>query len=243
MAPTVVNVGAVATGTTSIAPPYPASILANDILLNICESIGGENYGVPSGWAHASADGAPTSPVVEGINTQLTVFWRRYDGTGAAPTLTGITNHGIGRMIAIRGCPLTGNPWNILSTAASSTSSTSASFPGVTTTVPDTLILEVIATGADVSPAGTTQIGALTNANYTSITERIDDNTPTGNGGVIGLVSGIKATAGATGSSALTLTTAATKAMMTIAMMNAPVVIPRIAPRITLQAVNRAASF
>jgi hypothetical protein len=220
MAPSVVSVGTVAAGTTTITPALPASIIANDILLIVCESVGAQNYATPSGWAHVNAGGTGISPVVQGTNTQLTVFWRRYDGAFSAPALTGTTDHALGRMIAIRGCPTIGNPWLVGAGAIEAVSDTSATFPGVTTTFPDCLILEIIASSADVTPAGTAQIGALTNATYTSITEQIDNNDPTGNGGVIGVVSGIKATAGATGSSTITLATAGFKAMMTLAFPN-----------------------
>ena len=121
-------------------------------------------------------------------------------------------------MIAIAGCPTVGNPWNVLTVGSSATSSTAASWPGLTTTVDDCLILEIIATGADI---GTAQLGALTNGSYTSIVEQMDNWVTTGAGGGIGMVSATKATAGPTGSSTATLTTAATKAYMTLAMRSA----------------------
>lgn len=125
-------------------------------------------------------------------------------------------------MIAVRGVPLTGNPWHVATPTSSATSSTTAASLGVTPTKTDCLILEIISTGADVTPAGTVQITSLTNANLTSITEQIDNNTPTGNGGVIGCYSAIRTPASATGASTWTLATAATKAMMTIAFAIAP---------------------
>jgi hypothetical protein len=189
----------------------------DDILIDVAESVGGQNITLPGGWAHVTG-----SPVVETTNTQLTVIWKRFVVGDTAPALAGTVDHVLGRMIAIRGCPLSGNPWNAVASSVSATSSTAVTFPGVTTTVADCLVLEILSNGADVTPAGTAQIGALTNANYTSITERIDNNDPTGNGGVIGVVSGIKAPAGATGASTLTLATAATKAHMTLALRTAP---------------------
>jgi hypothetical protein len=231
MAPTVVNVGVVATGTTTCTPAFPAGILANDILLDVAESVGGQNITVPSGWAHVGPDGGLSSPVVQGVNTQLTVFWRRYDGTGSAPALAGTVDHVIGRMIAIRGCPTVGNPWNIGSVTTEAVSDTTATWPGATTTQLDTLVLEIIASSADVTPAGTANLGALTNGAYTSITERMDDNTPTGNGGIIGCVSAVKATIGATGASTATLSIAGFKALMTLVMANAPVAAGRGRPQ------------
>jgi hypothetical protein len=235
MAPTVVNVGTVAVGTTTITPALPVSIAANDVLLIVCESVGGQSYNLPASWAHVSSDGVPVSPVVQSTNTQLTVFWRRYDGVFSAPALTGTTDHALGRMIAIRGCPLSNNPWNVVSTAVEAVSDTSAVWPGATTTIADTLVLEIISTSADPAASSTAEIGALTNGTYTSITEQIDNGDPTGNGGVIGVISGIKATAGATGGSTMTLTTAGFKAMMTLAMVNSKVAAPRFPVRYNRQ--------
>lgn len=220
-APTIVG-----TATTDVATPwapaFPAGIAANDILLWLGESNGGQNYATPSGWAHIDS----VSPVVQGTNTQLTVFWRRYDGTGSAPSVTGPTDHGVSAMLAVRGCPLSGNPWHVVSPATvEAASDTSVVFPGVTTSIIDCLVLEILATSADI---GTAQASTMTNANYTSITERVDVATTTGGGGVLVCYSGIKATAGATGSSTLTLTTAGFKAMMTLAM--APAAVPAAPP-------------
>lgn len=220
MAPTIVGTGAVASSLGSITPAFPASLAVADIILGIGESVGGANY--PSidtnGFVHVSSDSTPVSPIVQGTNTQLSVVWARYDGVMTAHAWGDSGDHNIGRYVAIRDCPTTGNPWHILSVATSATSNNSATWPGVTTTVPDCLVLEILATGADIATA---QISALTNSNYTSITEQIDNATTSGGGGVIICYSAIKATAGATGSSTATLTTAATKAYMTIAFVAA----------------------
>lgn len=227
MPPTVVNVGAVISALGSITPAYPASLAVNDIILGVGESNGGQNYPTAdtSGFAHVSSDGSPVSPVVEGVNTQLTVIWRRYDGTGTAHAWGDSGDHNIGRYIAIRGCPTTGNPWNVVGVASSATSSTAATFPGQTTTVLDTLVLEIIATGTDI---GTGQLATITNGNYTSITSRMNDWTTSGAGGGFAMLSGLKATTGATGASTGTLATAATKAYMTLVMMNAPPPVPTV---------------
>src|SRR4051812_46882202 len=165
MAPTIVAVGAVASGTTTMTPAFPAGVAAGDALLTICESVGGQSYTLPSGWAHVTG-----SPVVQSTNTQLTVIWRSYDGVFTAPALSGTTDHCIGRMLAVRGAPTTGNPWDVVASAVEAVSDTTATWPGVTTTVADTLVLEICATSADISTA---QISALTNANYSGIAEQI----------------------------------------------------------------------
>jgi hypothetical protein len=217
MAPTVVNVGAVASGTTAITPALPASIAADDILVTVAECEGVTTpgaYTLPTSWAHITG-----SPVQEGTNTRLWVIWRRYDGVFTAPSLGDSGDHNVGRMIAIRGCPTSGNPWDVVASAVEATSDTSATWPGVTTTVDDTLILEMIATGADIATA---QLTTLTNGAYSSITKQMDNWMISGNGGGIGMFSGVKATKGATGQSTATITTASSKALMTLAMRPTP---------------------
>jgi hypothetical protein len=212
MPPTVVNVGAVASSAAAITPAFPASIAADDILVTVaeCEGVTAPGaYTLPSGWAHITG-----SPVQQSTNTRLWVIWARYDGVFTAPSLGDSGDHNLGRMLAIRGCPTTGNPWDVAAVAVEAVSDTSASWPGVTTTIDDTLVLEICSTSADI---GTVQISSLTNAAYTSITEQIDNATITGNGGVIICYSATKATAGATGQSTATLTTAGFKALMTVA--------------------------
>lgn len=217
MAPSVVNVGAVASGTSAITPAFPAGIAAGHLLITVaeCEGITAPGaYTLPSGWAHVTG-----SPVLQGTNTRLWVIWAVYDGVMTAPSLGSAGDHNVGRMLAVSGCPTTGNPWDVVSTAVETLSDTSATWPGVTTTVADTLVLEILATGADI--ASTTMVGTLTNATYTSITKQIDNWVIAGNGGGIGVVTGVKATAGATGQSAATLATASTKALMTLALKSA----------------------
>ena len=227
MPPTVVGVGAVASGATAITPARHASTAADDICVTVaeCEGVTAPGaYTLPSGWAHITG-----SPVLQGTNTRLWVIWNRWDGVAAAPSLGDSGDHNVGRMISIRGCPTTGNPWDVAAATSDATSSTSALWPGVTTTIDDTLVLEIIATSADV--ASTAQLGALTNAAYTSITEQMDNWISTGNGGGIGMISAEKAVKGATGQSTATLATAGFKALMTVAFKLASAGAPQVLMR------------
>jgi hypothetical protein len=216
MPPTIVGTGAVAASAAAITPAFPGSLAVDDVIVGIGESVGGANFPTiaSNGFAHVSSDATPVSPVVQGVNTQLSVVWRRYDGVVTAHAWGDSGDHNIGRYLAVRGCPTTGNPWHIVSVASSATSSTALTWPGVTTTVPDCLILEIAATSADI---GTAQISSITNGNYTSITEQIDSATALGGGGVIICYSATFAGQGATGASTGTVVTAGTKAYMTLA--------------------------
>jgi hypothetical protein len=216
--PTVVGTGAVSAAAATITPAFPASLAVNDIIIGVGESVGGSNFPTiaTNGFAHIDS----VSPVVQDTNTQLSVVWARYDGVMTAHAWGDSGDHNLGRYIAIRGCPTTGNPWDVVAVAVEATSDTSASWPNpADTTGPDRLVLLILATSADI---GTAQISSVTNGALTSITEQMDNATTLGNGGVIICYTGIKATAGAIGASTATLTTAGFKAFMTLAMKEPP---------------------
>jgi hypothetical protein len=233
MPPTVVAVGTVDSASAGgYVPGLPTGWAQDDILMVLVEQTGGEASPSSAGYAHVTG-----SPSVQGVNTQLSVLWKRATASESAPTIAGPVDHGVTRMIAVRGCPTTGNPWNIAIPANSATSSTAASWPGGTTTTADCLMLECIATGADI---GSVQFAAnITNGAYSNIVKQMDNWVITGGGGGIGLFSATMATAGATGASAGTLTTAATKAYMTIAMAPAIPGPTRYRVKVSTQAVHR----
>jgi len=95
-------------------------------------------------------------------------------------------------------------PWEVSENTRQTTNTTSVSFNNITTTNANTLIVHVI--GADTDTT-TSQLGAPTNANLTSITEHTDVFTNTQDGGGVGIITGGKATAGAIGNTTLTLAT------------------------------------
>lgn len=142
------------------------------------------------------------------------VWWVR--ATSAAmtnPSVTCETNHQIGSSLCIRGCPTTGNPWDVL-TARSFTATSSWSWDEVTTTVAEALI--ILIGGADRDNTGE-WMGALTNANLASLTQHFDSSITTNLGGGLYIGSGTKATAGATGATTGTAAASYSGAIHTIA--------------------------
>jgi len=213
--PTVVAVGAVALGTTNITPGLPTGWAQDDIFVLAVES---QNQLVnpPTGYAILNSG---TVIVSTGTVTRLTVFWKRATASEVAPTVTDPGNHAIGRIIAVRGCVTSGNPWNITATATELVSDTSVSIPGATTTAADCLILAVFTTGTDVT--STVHVTGWANASLANVVERMDNWTASGLGGGLGMASGEKATAGAYSATTATIVTANFKALMSIALQGA----------------------
>ena len=218
--PTFVAAGTVAYGTGAITPALPSGIATNDILLlflntsNQAISISNQNGGT---WTQVTNSPQGTGTGGSSGSVALTVFWSRYNGTQGAPTTSDSGDHQIGRMIAIRGATTSGDPTNITAGGVDATASTTASLPGATTTVANTLVVVACATGLPNSN-GTSNFSAWTNSNLSSITERIDNTRNVGVGGGIGVATGGKATAGAYGNTTVTLAASAKKAMMSIAI-------------------------
>ena len=218
--PTFVAAGAVSSSTGAITPALPTGRATGDILLLFLEtanqaiSITNQNGGT---WTEVTSSPQGTGTAGGTSATRLTAFWSRYNGTQGNPTVSDSGNHQLGRIIAIRGAAASGNPWNITAGGVEATADTSGSIPGATTTVGNTLVVTAIATSLPDS-SSTTRFSAWTNANLTSVTERTDNSVSSGNGGGLGIATGVKATAGAYGNTAVTLATSASKGMMSIAI-------------------------
>lgn len=220
-APTFVAAGAVTHNTAGITPSLPAGIATNDILLMFLEtanqaiSITNQNGGT---WTQITNSPQGTGTAGGTSAARLTAFWSRYNGTQGAPTTSDSGDHQAGVIIAIRGATVSGNPWNVTAGGVESASDTSGSIPGATSTVANTLVVTAIASSLPDYIYDNNRFSSWTNANLTSLTERLDCSRDSGNGGGLGVATGVKATAGAYGNTAVTLATAAAKGMMSIAI-------------------------
>lgn len=216
-APTFVAAGAVASGVGTIAPAIPAGVLANDILLLFVESANQTiSLTTANGFAEVTTSPQGTGTAAGTAATRLAVYWKRATGSDSAPTVADSGDHQVGRIIAIRGCKTSGDPWNVTPAGdVAATASTSVTIPGVTTSVNNCMIVVAVSNATDTTTA---QTSAWTNSNLSSLTERIDSNATAGNGGGFGVATGILATAGATGSTTATLATSSVQGRMCIAL-------------------------
>lgn len=212
--PTVVGVSAAsASGTAAITPAFPTgyTAVADDVAVTYCECESAGTITPPAGWAQIIAQSVTT-----GTTTKLTALWKRLAGGDTAPSIADAGDHNIGRMIVIRGCVQTGNPWDFAVVATELAADTSVSIPGSTQVAPNCLILSAFATGQDIaSTAGAT---GWDNASLANGAERMDNWTASGLGGGFAVWSGEKAAPGAVSATTATLSLAANfKALMMIA--------------------------
>ena len=218
--PTFVASGGQDSKAGAITPALPTGRAINDILLLFLETANQAiTIPTPNGGTWTEVTNSPQGTGTAGGTgaTRLTVFWSRYNGTQGVPTTSDSGNHQIGDILGFRGVTTIGNPFDVTAGGVDATSNTSASIPGTTTTVPDTLVVVAAATNLP-SSNGTTNFSGWTNVNLGNLLERFDVTRNPGNGGGIGVAVGSKAVAGAYGNTTVTLAQSAAKGMMSIAL-------------------------
>jgi len=128
--PSVYAVGAVASSTgAAITPAIPAGTDIDDILILLHEMdpvLNAAVLGAVTGFADAL--NSPQSQTT-GLPTRLTVRWHRATGPESGTvSCPAVTNHHVARIIGVRGCVTSGNPWN--QTAGSVAAPLGGSAPG-----------------------------------------------------------------------------------------------------------------
>jgi hypothetical protein len=203
-----------ATGaSTSVAWP---THLADDIGVLIVETANEPStVSTPSGWTEFSVSPRSSTGATSANPTRMTAFWKRAASASEANAVTASsTNHAAGVIITFRGCITSGDPVQAIQGETDEAASLSVSITGVTTTEDDCEVLYVAVTGRDI---GSARYGSESNASLTSLTERHDAGSTAGNGGHIALWTGIKTTAGATGTLTAVSTDAYERGQMCVA--------------------------
>lgn len=207
--------GAAFGGTGAGAPDYPSGWLPGDFLLMVVET-SNEAVTTPSGWTIFPDIPQGTGTGGGTVATRLSAYYRRAtDADTPTASITDPGEHIFAQILGFRGVLETGDPWNVTSGGTDAVSDTNVSIAGDTTTVDNCLVVVACARSSDIS---TPEFASFTNSDLSNFTERSDDGTTAGNGGGVGVAVGGKATAGSYGTTTATLTTAAVKAFVTIAL-------------------------
>lgn len=206
--------GTAQSGTGNVTVAWPAHA-TNDIALLFVESAGGEAVTLSAPTVFAPVPGSPQSTGAGTAGTRLSVFWARATSAGMGNvTVSDPGDHVFAQILTYRGAVTTGNPWDVTGGGVKSVAGTSLTVTGVTTTEPNTLIVQAATRDNDANGAG---FSAQTNANLSGLTERTDDGTNAGNGGGFAVWDGRLANAGSTGSTTATVTSSV-NAFLTIAL-------------------------
>lgn len=188
-----------ASGTTGGNWPTTST---DDIIINTLSLTGSASPAatIPSGYTLLSDDQVGTT---SGDTIRLITCWKRCVGAETNPAWSAITGYRFWQYALIRGCPTSGDPYNLLSSGTKTPASTS--WPAIalgSSDMTDNLLLYFGAT--DVSTA--TQMSAQANSALTSITEQYDTGVAGSSGAGRNLTSGILAGGGDTGTFTATIT-------------------------------------
>lgn len=192
--------------------------VANDIgilFLVTDHAAGADVTSVPSGFTEIGHSSYTTSSGA----LQCKSYWKRATSSSEANVTFPSFPAGVGWRVCLltfRGCVTTGDP--IHKNNGQFNNNTNVVMPSVTTTVSDCLIILYASTGRDASSAA--NYGGWTNANLTTITERVDSVGTDGGGAGFGIATGGKATAGVTGSSTVTTGSADPQYGVTLALLS-----------------------
>lgn len=207
----------VASSVQSITPTLPPHA-ADDILLFVVAALGNTSYTLSPDNGFTAVTGGDVHDGGNALNARLQLFWKRAaSGAESAPTMTdlGGDDSKIGLVLNLGNCKATGDFWSAIASATEATD-TSVSFPTLASTVvANALVLNIIATRADVSAA---QGSAWVNADLAGVMELHDDHNTSSAGYGLIVVEGRKAVAGAVAATTGTLATTSDKAMITIAI-------------------------
>lgn len=191
-----VAVGPYASGVANVQPSIIHNHAADDYLLCIAHSAGGEAIalGTANGFSELSNSPSSTGATTSGV--RLGIFGQLADSSAeSGPVITDPGNHCGALVLVIRhvdGAPTV----DVTANNQKASASTSFSISGATTTAANALCIPI--SGRDTDSAAAAYSG-VTNADLSSLAEIFDAGTTQGNGGGLGIFGGIKASAGAVG--------------------------------------------
>lgn len=200
--PTFVAMGTAATATVGVAmtPGMPAGLAVGDILVLACNNtfvtVVAPTLSDAQGFA-AVPGGTINSGDFGGIKAQATLFWRRYDGTGTAPTVGTLDLYSCSRIYAFRGCVAAGNPWDeVLVDGDNDGGNTMTLAQAGTTPGANRLVTSFV---GGFTQGSSEVLSGWACAALANITERDSTSYTLGEDIFLGCVSGEKASAGAYG--------------------------------------------
>jgi hypothetical protein len=194
MAPTFKAAGAFQSGgAVALTVPWPAGHAVGDWGYLVVYNAGANPALTTANGFTEFASQSPQSTTA----LFLAVYECRATSTSMASPVTATGSNNCGAVIVTAENALdAASAIEVIAGQVKATASTSTSITGPTTTEDDQLMFFAAGRGSD---QGANQYSGEANSNVTGIAERVDNGTITGNGGGIGIWTGTKATAGATG--------------------------------------------
>lgn len=195
----------------------PTGIATADIMFLVTQAVGAETISLSTPASYTEAPSSPQATGTALLGTRGAVWLKRAESaTPALPTIADPGDHVLAQLMAFRDGGSTSDAININASAGGikASASTTITFPSVTTTVADCLIIMIGFRDLD---SGAAWVSGTTNSNLTSITEQTDGGGTNGVGGGYCVITGIMATPGVVGTTTATVTSSI-NTMITLAL-------------------------
>jgi len=207
--------GTFASGTGALTVSVPAGYADNDVFLLFIESAN-EAITTPTGWTQVANSPQSTGTAASSGGVRIAAFYKVVSGAQASVSVADTGNHTTAIISNFRGVDTT-SPIHITSGRVDASATSAISTPSVTTTVTDTMIVNVIGLDKDFNDTDTITTPPV-NANLSGLTEQHDQTVSSGVGGGIAFFTGGKGAAGTVGATTATADTSTTHAYITIAL-------------------------
>jgi epidermal growth factor receptor substrate 15 len=203
--------------TTDPVIDFSTTGCASGDLLIIVAECPNRVFNTPAGFTESASSPQSTGTAGTAGGVRLGVWYKISDGTETTVTLSlaSSTDHHNGIGIVLRGVDTT-TPIHVSAGSVIATATTAISFPAVTTTINDCLIVNCLANDRDL--ASTSNLSSVANASLSSVTLRHDQTVSTDSGGGVAIITGGLATAGSSGSTTATNAASNVYAMVTLAV-------------------------
>lgn len=213
--PTFISAGAFTSSINAITVAAPDAYINGDLIVLVLSSSNQTISNPTTGgtWTQVTNSPQGTGTAATAQSTRCQVYTKIASGTQATAAVADSGSITIGQMFVFRKVNGT-TPVNVTAGSVLATAGTTHTLPSITTTVDNVMVAHCSGIGRDAVAA--INYSSPSNGNLTGLTVQASQTVADNAGGGIGLVTGVKAAAGSTGTTSVTVAAAAKGAFVTV---------------------------
>lgn len=213
--PEFISTGAFTFSINAITVAAPEAYIDGDLIILVLSSANQTISAPTTGgtWTQVANSPQGTGTAAASGSTLCQVYYKIASGTQATASVADSGSITMGQMFAFRKVDGT-TPINVTAGSVLATAGTTHTLPSITTTSNNVMVAHCTGIGRDA--IATSNYSSPTNTNLTGLDVKVSRTIADGAGGGIGLVTGVKATSGSTGTTSVTVAAAARGAFVTV---------------------------
>lgn len=213
--PELISAGTFTSSTAAISVPAPPAYINGDLIILVLSSANQTIANPTTGgtWTQVTNSPQGIGTAAASQSTRCQVYYKIASGAQAAASVADSGSITMGQMFAFRKVNNT-TPINVTAGSVLATAGTTHTLPSITTSVNNVMVAHCAGIGRDA--VATVNYSSPTNANLTGLTVHTSQTVADGAGGGIGLVTGVGATSGSTGTTSVTVAASAKGAFVTV---------------------------